>query len=127
MFALLQRCRMGEMVRILETRRHGLDSEQSASLRRFIEDLGAVLAAADVPAEQFERSICGIAAAYHAALVTRKWDILVAVLTDALGDIESSHYAADEDAAKSYRRLRAIVCENADLLPAEMLRLTGTW
>jgi hypothetical protein len=127
MFGLLKRFRMGAMVNFTAARRHGLDAEQSASLRRFIDDLGIVLAGADVPAEQFERSVCGLAAAYHAALVTRKWDILVAVLTDAIGEIDGSRYAADENAAGSYRRLRAIVCENADLLPAEMLRLTGTW
>lgn len=120
MFLLLKRSSKGDMMDVFTIRRHGLDADQSAALRRFVEDIGDVLAVANVSAEYFERSVCGLAAAYHAALLTRKWEIVVALLTETLDEVQESRQGG---AAEAYGRLREIIRENVDLLPEEMLRL----
>lgn len=118
MFAVLERCCMGVMLENLFPR-HGLDADQSSALRGFVEDLGDVLAAANLRSEYFERTLCVLSAAYYAALLNRQWTVLVALLTETLDGVEAPGRAA----LPAYRRLRAIVSENVDLLPAEMLRL----
>lgn len=118
---LLKRSSMGEMMDVLALRRHGLDGDQSAALRRFVEDLAEVLAVANVSAEYFERTLCGLAAAYHAALLTRKWEVVVALLTDTLDAASDS--APDVRCSSAYDSLRSMIRENVDLLPSEMLRL----
>jgi hypothetical protein len=112
---------MGEMMNVFSIRRHGLDADQSAALRQFVEDLAEVLAVANVSAEYFERTICGLAAAYHSALLTGKWEIVVAILTETLDQADDAR--PDADTSPAYLRLRAMIRENVDLLPSEMLRL----
>ncbi len=80
-------------------------------------DIDSVMADARVSAEYATRSRRALEAAYRAALVTRKWNLLVAILADALDALEQSGRATP---SSSYRRLRSAVFENADLLPPEM-------
>ena len=94
-----------------------LDRDQSEALRGFVEDLAAVLSAEEVSAEYFERSMYGLPAAYRVALVTRRWEVFVGLLTEALDGIT----AACETPA--FARLHAIVRENVDLLPWAMAQL----
>lgn len=96
-----------------------LDGDQSAALARFVDDVNSVLATVTVSAEYLNRSIAGLSAAYRAALVTGRWGLLVAVLADALDDLHHRNYKI-KARSSSYWRLRAIVEENADLLPPEM-------
>jgi len=96
-----------------------LDGDQSQALTRFVDDVKSVLATVSVSAEYLNRSIAGLSAAYRAALVTGRWGLLVAVLADALDDLDHRTYTI-KARSSSYWRLRAIVEENADLLPAEM-------
>jgi hypothetical protein len=95
----------------------GLDKDQSAALQRFFDDVESVLHDARVSAEYSIRSVRTLEAAYRAALVTRKWNLLFAILADALDALEHSGRATP---SSSYRRLRSAVFENADLLPPEM-------
>ena len=99
----------------------GLDTDQRAALRYFMEDVADVLQRADVNSEYFERTIGGLSGAYHAALVTRHWHVVVAVLSDTLDSVRHRLHAPE--AWPSYRRLLSIVRENVDLLPPEMLEL----
>ncbi|HZT13163.1 MAG TPA: hypothetical protein VFA29_10195 [Candidatus Baltobacteraceae bacterium] len=99
-------------------RRHGLDADQSCALRAFVEDVGDVLAQANVRADYFERTLTGLAGAYYAALRGGEWAILIALVTDTLDAIGAASVALP-----AYGRLRALVAENLDLLPEEMLRL----
>ncbi|MGZ3517131.1 MAG: hypothetical protein ACXWNK_07135 [Vulcanimicrobiaceae bacterium] len=110
------------MVKILSERWGALDADQSAALRRFLDDLEDVLASVSISAEYFERSLNALAKAYHAALVTGKWTLFIAILADALDHLESADCAPQ---SSSYRRLRAMVWENADLLPPEMTHFGG--
>ncbi len=100
-----------------------LDGDQSAALRRFLDDVNGVLAAANVPPEYLNRSVTGLGAAYHIALVTGRWSLLVAVLADALDDLDDRTYEVKKRSS-SYWRLRSIVEENADLLPPEMRQIS---
>jgi len=118
MFAVLERWCMSVIRPDLFPQRHGLDADQSSALRAFVEDMGDVLAQANVQSEYFERTLCGLAGAYYAALRSGEWTILVALLTDALDAIGAASVALP-----AYGRLRALVAENLDLLPEEMLRL----
>ena len=121
MFPLVERSSMGGMMDVLTIRRHGLDGDQSAALRRFVEDLAEVLGAANVSADYFQRTICGLAAAYHSALLTGKWELAVALLTETLDS--TGENGAIPHGSGAYRRLQAMIRENVDLLPSEMLRL----
>ena len=107
------------MSRVSAGQKGGLDAEQSAALKRFVDDLADVLAYADVSSDYFERAMCTLAGAYHAALLTGKWQVVVAILTETLDGISD----CVPEICGAYRRLRAIVSENLDLLPEEMLRL----
>ena len=95
----------------------GLDQDQSAALQRFVADVEAVLADARVSSEYSIRSLRTLEAAYRIALVTGKWNLLFAILADALDALERSGRA---EPSSSYDRLRSAVFENADLLPPEM-------
>lgn len=110
------------MAQVTSARVGGLDGDQSAALRRFVEDVNGVLATADVSPEYLNRSLTGLGAAYHVALVTGRWGLLVAVLADALDDLDDRTYALKKR-SPSYWRLRSIVEENADLLPPEMRKI----
>lgn len=98
-----------------------LDPEQRAALGRFLDDLSNVLAQSEFSTELFDRTLGALGGAYHAALITGKWHIVVAILTETLDDIVASQPTVIFSGA--YRRLRSIVWENLDLLPTEMLRL----
>ncbi len=98
-----------------------LDSDQRAALGRFVDDLADVLRGSGVGSERFDRTLGSLSAAYHAALMTGKWHVVVAILTETLDDLVEHQPVIRVSAA--FRRLRAIVRENLDLLPSEMLRL----
>ena len=95
----------------------GLDVDQQAALQRFIADLKTVLSDADGATAHSGRMLEALAAAYRSALLTSRWELLVAVLADALDRLGPS---GCESALAAYRRLRSVVRENADLLPPEM-------
>jgi hypothetical protein len=97
-----------------------LDAEQASALRHFTGDLESVLVEARVSPAYFRRSMDGLTAAYRAALLTRKWSVLVAVLADTLDDLGERGGAPAKALSLPYRRLLAIVQENQDLLPEEM-------
>src|SRR5579883_965270 len=97
-----------------------LDGDQTAALQRFIADLNEVLARGSVPAGYCSRLIRGLAAAYSAALAAGSWMFFIALLSSALDDLVDAGYAPHASAAAEYWRLRAMVRENADLLPPEM-------
>ena len=105
-------------------RRIELDADQASALRSFILDLDDVLAEALVAPGYSERLCRGLAAAYYAALVTRKWHFFIALLSSALDDLEDAGDRPRARAAGQYWRLRAMVRENADLLSPEMLRIS---
>ena len=110
---------MGAMLGPITILRSGLDADQSAALKRFVDDLAEVLAAANISGDYFERALCALAGAYHAALVTGKWQVVVALLTETMDGISEEVLPS----SRAYQRLRAIVAENVDLLPDEMRRL----
>lgn len=105
------------------TRQADLDGDQTAALRRFLEDLNAVLTEAPVSPTYRERLVRGLGAAYYAALVAGSWHFFIGLLSTALEDLQDAGFAPRARAASPYWRLSAMVRENADLLPPEMLRI----
>lgn len=104
--------------------REKLDQDQAAALCHFMDDLGAVLREAKLQAPYSQRLLSGLAAAYHAALGAGNWNFFIAILSCTLDDLEDGRYAPRSRAASQFWRLRAMVRENADLLPPEMLRIS---
>lgn len=104
--------------------RAALDADQTAALRSFVLDLDDVLAEALMAPGSAERLTRGLAAAYYSALVTRKWQFFIALLSTALDDLAEAGYRPRGASARQYWRLRAMVRENADLLSPEMLRIS---
>jgi hypothetical protein len=104
------------------THRNTLDPDQAAALLHFVKDLRAVLAAADVTIGYYGRLLRGLSTAYHAALVTRNWELFIALLASSLDDLEERGFRPNQACVQSFWRLRTTVHENADLLSPEMLK-----
>lgn len=100
-----------------------LDRDQSAALHSFIRDLDCVLAEAGVPVRYCRSVVRALGSAYHAALGARNWAFFIGMLCSVLDELEEDGHAPRVHAASEFWRLRAVVRENADLLPPEMLKI----
>ncbi len=108
----------------IAARSGGLDEDRLAALQRFIDDVRTLFEHSAMPGEASRRTIETLSAAYCAALTGGAWGLLVAALADALDSVESLSLSAATELPR--RRLQALVRENLDLLPFEMVTFAAS-